>query len=249
MSMRRTLWRVKDWVRDIGRLAINHLTITIEQAHPRLAEARIARRNANAGKQLRTWHANGCPVPPPRAFKQDTMRTLGRDNQIRVLVETGTSSGEMVDSMLNAFDQIYTVELARPLHRLARRRFSHFPHVTCIPGDSGTEIAKLVPTLQQPALFWLDAHCSGGITALRAGKPVPVLEELTAILADKRHQHVVAIDDARLFGSDPAYPTLEEVRAHAQRMRRDISIECRNDIIFITPMDRQGGNASHYRVA
>ena len=62
-----------------------------------------------------------------------------------------------------------------------------------------------------PSLFWLDAHFSGGNTAL--GKtPCPLLEELDIILATGE-KHYLLIDDARCFGALGGFPTLEEIEA------------------------------------
>ena len=54
------------------------------------------------------------------------------------------------------------------------------PHVTIFQGDSATVLPKLLATIQEPCLFWLDGHYSGGITAL--GKSItPILDELQTI--------------------------------------------------------------------
>jgi hypothetical protein len=67
-----------------------------------------------------------------------------------------------------------------------------------------------VRRIDQPALFYLDGHYSGGITA-RAAKDTPIYEELSHIF-EHDPRHVIVIDDARCFGRDPDYPSLHELR-------------------------------------
>jgi hypothetical protein len=76
---------------------------------------------------------------------------------------------------------------------------------------------------------------------LRAAKPrssekdTPILEELAHILGAADIRHVVVIDDARLFGTDPAYPTLDTVAAFvtSRSPQRRMIIDC--DGIQILP--------------
>jgi hypothetical protein len=46
---------------------------------------------------------------------------------------------------------------------------------------------------------------------------------------------VIIIDDARLFGSDPAYPSKEELNEFIESRRSDVKITVQNDSIRITP--------------
>ena len=88
--------------------------------------------------------------------------------------------------------------------------------------------------LQQPALFWLDGHYSAGDTA-RGEKDTPLYEELEQILRAPDLGHVIVIDDARCFGSDPAYPTLPALTAYVRSRRPEVEIAVADDSIRITP--------------
>ena len=77
-------------------------------------------------------------------------------------------------------------------------------------GDSGNVLNQLVPELNSAALFWLDGHYSGGQTA-KGEKECPIYEELKSILASSL-EHIVLIDDARLFIGQHDYPTIEELK-------------------------------------
>jgi hypothetical protein len=46
---------------------------------------------------------------------------------------------------------------------------------------------------------------------------------------------VIIIDDARLFGTDPGYPTLEEVNSLVKEWQPDLDVEVELDSIRVTP--------------
>jgi len=83
-------------------------------------------------------------------------------------------------------------------------------------------------------LFWLDGHYSGGDTA-RGDSDTPVNEELRAIFQPGGPAHIVLIDDARCFGTHPAYPTVEHIKQLVQKLRPGWRVEVAGDSIRIFP--------------
>jgi hypothetical protein len=184
--------------------------------------------------EVLAWRRAGRPVPPPHIVKQRTLRRYARQYGLTVLVETGTYLGEMVDAMQPDFKRIYSIELSEELHAMATERFGAEPSIVLVQGDSGVELARIVELLDAPALFWLDGHYSEGITA-KGPRDTPVVEELMHIYSDGALDHVVIIDDAREFGSDPAYPTLSELKRIVHGMRPSARVDVKDDSIRITP--------------
>lgn len=184
--------------------------------------------------EFEAWERNGRPAPSPHMLKQLVLESYAKQYGLTVLVETGTYFGDMVEGMKRNFEKIYSIELSPELFALAKKRFRGDGNVELICGDSGKEIGRLIPKLDQPALFWLDAHYSGGVTA-RAEIDTPIFEELGHILQSKEKRHVVIIDDARCFGTDSAYPTIEELTQFVRRQRADVEILVEQDSIRITP--------------
>jgi hypothetical protein len=190
-------------------------------------------------RAIHDWKRRGSPLPPPPVVKQQILLGLARRYSLRLFVETGTSFGDMVRVMIPHFDRIWTIELGDQLYAEAQQSFREARHVELIHGDSGRELGRLLPQLDAPALFWLDAHYSGGplrgATSARGEKDTPILEELSHILGAADTRHVVVIDDARLFGTDPAYPTLDAVAAFvtSRSPQRRMIIDC--DCIQILP--------------
>lgn len=186
------------------------------------------------GRELRRWEQRGKPVPPPHIVKQRTIRTFADRFGLKILVETGTYYGDMVEAMKRRFSRIYSIELNRELCEKAAKRFQGDRHVKIIQGDSGVELGKLVGQLDQPALFYLDGHYSGGTTA-KGDNDTPIYEELAHIFSARHRGHVIVIDDARCFGSDPSYPSIEKLSEFVRSKRPDARIEIEDDSIRITP--------------
>src|SRR5579863_2091590 len=148
----------------------------------------------------------------PETLKQATVRSYAERHGCRVLVETGTYQGDMLHAMLLVFDRLYSIELGHGLHAAAVERFRPFPRVKLFEGDSGTVLPRILAELNAPALFWLDAHYSKGVTA-KGDLETPIEAELRAILAHPVKEHVILIDDAREFGKRQDYPPVERIRA------------------------------------
>ena len=182
-------------------------------------------------RELANW--NGQP-PLPAILKQRLVRSFLARHHLRVLVETGTFYAAMVDACLDCCDRIFTIELQDDLSRRAQRRFRAFPQVTVLHGDSAERIEDVLAQLSGPALFWLDAHYSEGITA-RAKKDTPVLAELEQILnhPTMAKGHIILIDDARGFDGTRDYPTLTAVEQMA--VEHGLRFHVADDVIRMIP--------------
>jgi hypothetical protein len=119
-------------------------------------------------------------------------------------VETGTYRGETAAWAARHFARVTTIELSPSFHAAAQARFQAEPRVRALGGGSVAVLREVVPALAGPAVFWLDAHWSGLDTAGREAE-CPVLDEIATIDASP-HDHVVLVDDARLFCAPPPRP-------------------------------------------
>jgi hypothetical protein len=176
------------------------------------------------------WNLRGKPVPPPHVVKQRVIKAYARRFGLSLFVETGTYLGEMVEAVRAQFREVYSIELSPELTQNARRKFAIDPRVHIIEGDSGEVLPSILEKISEPCLFWLDGHFSGGITA-QGSEDYPVLRELAHISRHHVKNHVILIDDARLFvgdGSAPAKPRLVEALRQINPRYR---VEERDDII------------------
>ena len=186
----------------------------------------------NHKEQLAEWEKNGKPLPPPHIVKQMAIEEYRNKFHAEIFVETGTYLGDMVEAQRDHFKKIYSIELSEKLFNKAQKRFKDHSHVKILHGDSGTVLNKLMNEVDKPALFWLDGHYSGGITA-KGEKETPIEKELEIIL-QAGPKHIVLIDDARLFIGKMDYPSMAALKKKVQLLRPGSSIEVKRDIIRIT---------------
>lgn len=166
--------------------------------------------------------------------KWAVVREYARRFGTRIFVETGTYLGDTTAAVRREFDRVYTIELHDELYRRARGRFALRPSVHVIHGDSAEELERLLPELDEPTLFWLDAHYSrGGVISARGRYDPPLAFELQAILALRDSRHVILIDDTRLLGRTVGYPTLEQITELVSRSGLDLIVESERDILRI----------------
>ena len=146
-----------------------------------------------------------------------------------MLVETGTYSGGTIAATRNQFAEIYSIELSPEFHKSAKEKFSDDPKVHLLLGDSGIVLQEILLTMNRTALFWLDAHYSGGSTA-RGAVDTPIVQELGTILSLSPNS-VVLIDDARCFDGTNAYPSLAELSQYVRDKAPHWNLTVKHDII------------------
>ncbi len=158
----------------------------------------------------------------------------------RKFVETGTYQGQTACWAAEHFECVHTIERSATLHSAAAQALADCRNVQAHHGDSRVVLPEVLKSLQsEPALFYLDGHWSGGVTAGK-GDECPLLEELR-LLRD-RSGDIILIDDARLFLStpggrlDPAqWPTMVEIVRALPGGGADVFMQIVDDVIFIVP--------------
>ncbi|MBF0502000.1 MAG: hypothetical protein HQM09_17810 [Candidatus Riflebacteria bacterium] len=182
-------------------------------------------------KVIIDWKKAGRPIPPPSQYKQQVIKEYARKFSVHTLVETGTYCGDMVYASKNSFKRIISIELSMNLFEYAKERFSSFPHISILHGDSGEMLPGILAEINEPCLFWLDGHYSGDITA-KGQLATPIQNELQCIFKHF-YDHVILIDDARCFGNLADYPTINELRDLITQQGDKLMFEVQDDIIRI----------------
>jgi hypothetical protein len=182
--------------------------------------------------RLVLWKVTGPKGSMPELLKQRTVRLYAKASGAQTLVETGTYLGEMVKANVQFFSRIYSVELDPGLAAAAAKRFANTDTVSILQGESGTILPRILSDVSGKCLFWLDAHYSGGVTAGDNQDP-PIVDELHAILAHGRSDHVILIDDGRLFDGSNGYPTIDGISKIVAASDRGYEVSNALDIIRV----------------
>lgn len=132
------------------------------------------------------------------------VQKLSQAFNIRFFVETGTYLGETALWASQNFERVITIEKSNFYWTASQEKYSNLKNVQFLLGDSREVLKGLIPQLAFPAIFWLDAHWSGGHT-FGQDDECALLGELEAINRSDI-ENFILIDDARLFLSPPYRP-------------------------------------------
>lgn len=153
---------------------------------------------------------------------------------ISVLVETGTYLGETLMKVQYDFKTIYSIELNTAFAEEAKQYFHHNKKVKILQGDSGLILQETLASVQEPVLFWLDAHYSAGITAKSdVFGNTPIKKELEIIFNRWNKGSVVVIDDAACFNGTHGYPTVEAITQYVIEQNLNLRVSIANGAINI----------------
>ena len=159
---------------------------------------------------IQRWKKRGEEFPVPHAVKRKFIKEIVKKNKVQIFVETGTYKGYMIDAVKETVSAVYSIEINEFLARTASERFKKKSCVEIIHGDSSIEIKNIVSKLKSPALFWLDAHFSGGITG-KGEEDSPLKKELEFIKNNALPGSIIAIDDIADCNGQNGYPELNEI--------------------------------------
>lgn len=124
-------------------------------------------------------------------------------------IEIGTFRGVTARRLAKRFDKVVTVEIDEALHAEAVEKSKKFENIEFILGD-GEKVLNDIAARVDNALLFLDGHFSGGQTGMGA-EPEPLLAELQIISQYLTNFRSVVIDDFRLFGIEPGWPSKSQV--------------------------------------
>ena len=128
-----------------------------------------------------------------------TRRQLHRFKN-NILVESGSLTGGGVQDALDCgYKRVISFEVAPSFVEHCRNRFKNNENVSII-GDTSANMFEHIKSISEPITFWLDGHYSGGTTSYK-DVYCPILQELDAIGRHHLKNHVILIDDVRLFGT------------------------------------------------
>ena len=132
----------------------------------------------------------------PLKQSRSTLQPVDLDairGDIDIFVETGTNIGHGVKKALDYdFKRVISFEQNKTLYRSCVKRFRNNDRVELHLGHSESRLFQKLNDIEGRMLFFLDAHDWGSN---------PLLSELEAIKKLKRNDHIIMIDDVRMFGT------------------------------------------------
>jgi hypothetical protein len=174
----------------------------------------------------------------PALQRYNFILELAQKNNIHVFIETGTYLGNTTSALSDHFNKIYTFEISEDLVKLARKRFEDKKHIQVIHGDSGIELEKILPKINEPVIFWLDGHYSEGfLHSKKNNLDTPIIKEIKDIFESniKNEKNIILIDDAFEFDGTRGYPTLQELKSLVEKYTNTYEIYVKYNIVFILP--------------
>ena len=189
------------------------------------------------GRELTDWTMNGCPLPPPHPVKVLTLAHLVDVSGAKRFVETGTLAGS-TSGMIAQIPGMHvdTIEITQHYYDKAMDALGDQKNVVQHLGDSADVLPRILKSLDEPAVFWLDAHFSGGLTG-RSSKQTAIEDELLAIFAASPQKHIIVIDDVRCFNGRNDYPPMAFLIKDLQRRNPTYSTIVRYDMMIHAPTE------------
>jgi len=173
-------------------------------------------------------------------FPTELANLIRKKFKIRDFVETGTYYGRTAKKMAELFQKVWTIELSRELYNRTKNDSKQYSNIEFFFGDSPFVLPSILKQVRKPSIFWLDAHWSGENTT-KGTKECPVLDEISLIREDCVN-HVIFIDDARLFLAPPPlphkredWPDIVQIIDTLRRYKPEPYIVCLDDVIIGAP--------------
>lgn len=131
-------------------------------------------------------------------FIREEIIKLKEKYDIKFCIETGTHNGETADELGKIFGMVRTIESNPNYYKDAVKRFNNRKDVICIEGNSSTMLKQILRIIEQPVLFYLDAHWYNYN---------PLLEELKTIADFEFNKSIIIIHDFKVPGKDFGFDT------------------------------------------
>jgi hypothetical protein len=157
---------------------------------------------------LRYIPFSGNPSP---LSKRRLIAKLGLICECPSIIETGTYLGQSTKYFSKKFKNVYSIEISEKLHKSSKEYLAGLSNVHLFLGDTIYNLPRILDDLEEPAVLFLDAHASGGVT-FHGDEPSPIRKELEIISTFKfMKDSIIIIDDARGFNGTNSYPAFEEI--------------------------------------
>ena len=129
-------------------------------------------------------------------------------------IETGTNEGGgCLVAVDCGFEKIFSVEIMEYFFKISKERLKHYDNISLFFGKSDEQLRNILSNIKEQSTFWLDAHNPGDC---------PVIREIKAIAEHDIKNHIILIDDVRVFGT-PAHEniTIDQIKVEILKINPD----------------------------
>jgi len=150
-------------------------------------------------------------------------------NYIDYFVETGCYVGGGINLALNAgYKNIWSIEASKQYYDYCVSRFKNNKEVKLFYGESQIILENIISQINSRIVFWLDAHSQWDEQKINNIQPLSC--EVDIISRHHIKNHVIMIDDWRLFHSDIIIKKLEDINSNYNIKFIDSELS-KNDIL------------------
>lgn len=180
---------------------------------------------------------------------EDLALDLKQALNCNVFIETGTYKGNTAIWAHRFFLKVYTIEFDKQRYEKTRIKISNMidtSNIRMFQGNSKDVLPDVLAKINEPVIFWLDAHGLGKLEETTTIEDeIPLMQELSVIFDWQQRTNqecVILIDDARLFINPPPidkgyhpefWPNDMEIAVYAEK--NGFSMLIGNDVIALTP--------------
>ncbi len=132
-------------------------------------------------------------------FLQKIKKSLEIKKLPKIVIETGTFRGDSTEILSKLFLKVHTIEIDPSFYKYVEMKFKNAPNIKCHFGNSVKILPKLLSSIKEPVVFFLDAHHIGGNTPQLKKYPCPLLSELT-LIGKRQERDLIIIDDYNNIG-------------------------------------------------
>lgn len=169
------------------------------------------------------------------------VKRLVRQYGIRSAVETGTHQGATAEALAALVPMVYTIESEMGLFTEAQDRLAGLPNVRQYQGLSTNVLPGLLPQIEQPALYYLDAHWGGnyplpqevGIIAQHDPRPVILMHDMQ--VPGHPELHADLQPDGSLYCYEWVRPALETIHLPWRYYYNKQAEGLRIGVLFVVP--------------
>ena len=159
---------------------------------------------------------------------------------LKVFVETGAGYGDTSLAAASIFQAVHSIELDPDTHARQRPGLVGAKNAVRHCGSSPDVLKAILPTIDKPILFYIDAHWPGG--GPKHGPECPLLDELQVICSRPEvTQDILVVDNASFFLNpaplphDPSeWPTLDEIKECVRAVWPTSQLFVFMDVLFIS---------------